>query len=281
MNATTSVKQPAVFVAHGGGPLPLLGHPGHAGLTKWLQRYSASLHAQPKAILVISAHWEEANPTLTSGTAPELIYDYYGFPPESYQIKYPAPGSANLAQRAAGLLREAGFAPKLDAKRGFDHGTFVPLKLAFPAADIPVVQLSMLSSLNPQEHMRMGQAISALRDEGVLLFGSGMSFHNMRGFARGGGVSAALAASKARNWHNCCEFDTYLHDALTNSQHSAAQRQGLMEHWEEAPSARECHPREEHLLPLHVIAGAANGPGRVVFDDELMGIKVSSFQFDG
>ncbi|CAL8467387.1 g6924 [Coccomyxa elongata] len=274
MNGVSALRQPAVFVAHGGGPLPLLGHPGHANLTRWLQNFSSTLHAKPKAILVVSAHWEEPTPSLTANRAPELIYDYYNFPPESYKITYPAPGSPDLAERAAGLLRSAGFAPRLDSARGFDHGTFVPLKLAFPAANIPVVQLSLLSSLSAQEHWRMGQAISPLRDEGVLLFGSGMSFHNMRGFTRGsGGVSAALAASQ--------EFDTFLQDALTNPEHSAAQRQSLLEQWEKGPSARECHPREEHLLPLMVVAGAADGAaGRVVFDDELMGVKVSSFQFD-
>ncbi|CAL5222345.1 g4696 [Coccomyxa viridis] len=268
-----ALKQPAVFVAHGGGPSPLLSDPSHQGLTSWLQHFPSLLKSDPKAIMVISAHWEERQPTLTSGAAPPLIYDYYGFPPEAYKITYPAPGYPELAEYAADLLRKAGFHPALTDTRGFDHGTFVPLKLAFPAATIPVLQLSLLASMDAKEHIRMGQAVGPLRDEGVLLFGSGLSYHSMPGFSRNGGISHASAASK--------EFDGFLQDVVANPEFSPDQRLQLLEDWEKGPSARECQPREDHLLPLHVIAGAAGGEaGRITYDEELMGVKVSSFQFD-
>jgi aromatic ring-opening dioxygenase catalytic subunit (LigB family) len=177
-------RLPTLFAAHGGGPLPVLGDASHAGLTRWLRQWPAAAlpTTKPSALLVISAHWEEAQPTVTSSPHPSLIYDYSGFPPAAYQLKYPAPGSPRLAQRVAALLAAAGMPCKTDAARGLDHGTFIPLMLSFPEASIPVVQLSLMTSLDPEEHVRLGEALAPLRDDGVLIFASGLSFHNMGAF---------------------------------------------------------------------------------------------------
>ncbi len=239
-----------VFLSHGGGPLPLLGDPGHAPLVQALQDMAARL-PRPKAILVISAHWEEARPTLTAAAAPELLYDYYGFPPESYAIRYPCPGAPALAQQLHSVLQGADLAPALDPQRGLDHGVFVPLKILYPQADIPCLQLSLLRSLDPAAHLQMGQALrnADLRD--VLVIGSGFSFHNMRAF-----FSPDTPETRAMN----LAFEAWLQDTCGNPALSPAQRRNRLLHWEQAPHARYCHPREEHLLPLLVCQGLAEGP---------------------
>ena len=146
-----------LFIPHGGGPLPLLGDPGHAALVKFLQQAGQNM-PRPDAIVVISAHWEQPVATLTSHPAPSIIYDYGGFPEESYAIEYPAPGEPALAQQIAELLQQHHIAHQLDARRGFDHGLFVPLKLMYPAADIPCLQLSLLASLDAAAHIELGRA---------------------------------------------------------------------------------------------------------------------------
>lgn len=250
--------------------MPLLGDNSHKNLIKWLSSAASSLPT-PKAILTVSAHWEEKVATVTSGSQPSLLYDYYGFPEEAYKIKYDARGSLKVAQRVANLLQSAGLSCNLDSKRGWDHGVFVPLKLLYPAADIPVIVLSMLNSLSAEEHMKLGEALAPLRDEGVLILGSGLSYHNMQGFRlKGRGTQDATSASK--------EFDAYIQDAMLNPEHSVAQRRQLLVDWEQGPSARACHPREEHLLPLMVAAGAANfEQAAAPFDEEMMSVKVSGF----
>ncbi len=239
-----------VFLSHGGGPLPLLGDPGHAPLVQALQDMASRL-PRPKAILVISAHWEEAAPTLTAAAAPELLYDYYGFPPESYAIRYPCPGAPALAQHLHAVLQGADLAPALNTQRGLDHGVFVPLKILYPQADIPCLQLSLLRSLDPLTHLRMGQALrnADLRD--VLVIGSGFSFHNMRAF-----FSPDTPETRAMN----LAFEAWRQDTCGNPALSPAQRRDRLKHWEQAPHARYCHPREEHLLPLHVCQALAEGP---------------------
>jgi 4,5-DOPA dioxygenase extradiol len=261
---------PVLFLPHGGGPLPLLGDPSHTALTRFMQEIPARL-GRPRAILVISAHWECPRPAVTAAPAPALIYDYYGFPPESYQLRYPAPGDPHLAARVAALLGEAGIAAEGDPERGFDHGLFVPLLLMYPQADIPCVQLSLLSSLSPEQHLRLGEALQPLREEGVLILGSGLSFHNLRAF-----FSTPTAAQVA----DSLAFDQWLRDTLTSEALSPAQRRRRLLDWQQAPAARFCHPREEHLLPLHVCAGAAaasNQSPAVVFNDRLMGMWTSGF----
>jgi aromatic ring-opening dioxygenase catalytic subunit (LigB family) len=261
---------PTWFVPHGGGPCFFMEwNPPHAWnrMGDFLKGLASTLPQRPKAILMVSAHWLESSFDVTSGAAPELIYDYYGFPPHTYLLKYPAPGEPQLAARIAALLGQAGLPSKVNPSRGFDHGMFIPLMLMFPDADIPVVQLSLNSNLDPQIHLQLGQALTTLRDEGVLIVGSGMSFHNMRGYGdpRFGPISD--------------EFDGWLTDAV---QAEPEQRHQALIDWAQAPSARMSHPprAEEHLLPLMVVAGAASADkGQRVFSDRVMETTLSAFSF--
>jgi len=212
---------------------------------------------------VVSGHWEAPAFTVGSSPRPPLIFDYYGFPEETYRLTFDAPGSPALAARVAELLAEAGLPAAADAERGYDHGVFAPLKLALPAADIPVVQLSLRAGLDPAEHLAAGRALAPLRDEGVLIVGSGMSWHNMRGFS-----PAFTARSEA--------FDAWLSEAVGDP----TGRDDALRRWAHAPYGRDAHPREEHLAPLFVAAGAAAGePGRQAFRDVVMDVAVSGFMF--
>ena len=256
---------PVLYIPHGGGPLPLLGEPSHQALATFLGGVGGQLPV-PKVILVVSAHWEMPMPSITAGAQPELIYDYYGFPEESYSIAYPAPGEPVLAQQIHGLLQQGGFKPSLTDRRGFDHGLFVPLKLMYPAADIPCLQLSLLQGLNPARHIQLGQAVAALRQQGVLVLGSGMSFHNMRAF---------YDRSDSPQGRDAAAFEHWLVETCCDPGLDAAQRRNRLEHWEQAPGARYCHPREEHLIPLHVCYGAAGeAAAKVVFRDQVLGKSV-------
>jgi len=251
---------PALYIPHGGGPMPLLGEPSHQRLVDFLRQIPASLPT-PEAIVVISAHWEEEQPTVTGGDRPDLIYDYSGFPQESYSIQYPAPGAPDLANRLHGLLAAAGLRPQADARRGFDHGLFVPLALMHPRADIPCIQLSLLNSLDPAAHLAMGKALAPLRRERVLIVGSGFSFHNMRAFFGPAGEP------DQRNQ----DFQQWLIETCTAPDLTPDQRERRLADWENAPHARYCHPREEHLLPLHVCWGMAQTRAQLVFDDQVLG----------
>ena len=266
----SGTRMPTWFVPHGGGPCFFMDwNPPHAWdrMADFLKGLAATLPQQPKAIVMVSAHWQESSFDVTSGAQPELIYDYYGFPPHTYELKYPAPGEPQLAARIAALLGQAGLPSKVNPSRGFDHGMFIPLMLMFPKADIPVVQLSLHSNLDPQLHLQLGQALTTLRDEGVLIVGSGMSFHNMRGYGdpRFGPISD--------------EFDHWLTDAV---QAEPEQRSQALIGWAQAPSARQSHPprAEEHLLPLMVVAGAASADkGERVFSDRVMETTLSAYSF--
>jgi aromatic ring-opening dioxygenase catalytic subunit (LigB family) len=232
----------------------------------WLRRLGPSGVTRPRAIVVVSAHWETPVVAVTSSSAPPLIFDYYGFPPHTYELSYPAPGDPALAAALCSRLVEAGIDAVEDPARGFDHGVFIPFKLIYPDADIPIVQLSLHASLDPAMHLAIGRALAPLRDEGVLIVGSGMSYHNMSGFMRGDGE---IAASD--------RFDRWLQDVCVQS--GDARAKALAE-WVSAPAARDVHPREEHLLPLMVAAGAApDDPGRCEFTDRVMGATVSAFAF--
>jgi aromatic ring-opening dioxygenase catalytic subunit (LigB family) len=237
-----------------------MGDPGHQTMVDFLTRVTRDI-PRPSAILVISAHWEELAPTVTSGANPALIYDYYGFPEESYHIQYPAPGQPELAKEVARLLGEKQIECRLDGERGFDHGMFVPLKLMYPRADIPVVQLSLVEGLNTRLHLSIGKAIAALRRQNVLILGSGFSFHNLRAFFSARADALDPGNEAFQNW----VVQTHTDPAL-----SLEQRDDEMINWEKAPSARYCHPREEHLFPMHVCAAAAGGPARVAFDDRIL-----------
>lgn len=255
----------ALFLSHGGGPLPLLGDAGHQEMVECLQSIAAQ-QPRPSAIVLISAHWEAEVATITSGRSPGLIDDYYGFPEESYAIQYPCPGEPQLAERIHALLDQAGIASRLDAERGFDHGLFVPLKLMYPKADIPCVQLSLLASLDPAEHLAIGQALASLGDERLLVIGSGFSFHNLSAFFR-----PETPESAAMN----TAFEQWLSETCTSPDLDEAERSRQLTHWADAPSARFCHPREEHLLPLHVCYGRAASRCSEAFELRILG-KASS-----
>jgi len=265
------VPLPSLYIPHGGGPCFFMEWtmgPADtwARMDAWLRRLGPAGAARPRAIVVISAHWEAPVVTVTSGTAPALIYDYYGFPPYTYALRYPAPGDPVLAADLCSRLQSAGIEAAADPDRGFDHGVFIPFKLIYPDADIPIVQLSLHESLDPDLHVRIGRALAPLRDDRVLIVGSGMSYHNMNGFMRENGE---IPASD--------RFDQWLRDVC--AQTGAARTNALID-WLAAPAARDVHPREEHLLPLMVAAGAgADEPGRCDFTDRVMGATVSAFAF--
>lgn len=261
-----STLSPVLFIPHGGGPLPLLGDPSHQQLVDFLQGIPARIPT-PTAICVISAHWEESIATITSGATPSLIYDYYGFPDAAYAIKYPVLGSPNLANRVFTALQQNGITARLDEQRGLDHGLFVPLKLMFPDAGISCVQLSLLNNLDSAAHIAIGKALRPLRQDNVLFIGSGFSFHNMGAFFNGNqGVDEKNAA-----------FQAWLIDTCTNPTFSFAERASRLINWERAPDSRYCHPREEHLLPLHVCAGLSDEAAELIFDGKVLGKRACAF----
>ncbi len=264
------IKQ-VFFIPHGGGPLPIMGHDSHSGMIDLLRRMEGQV-AGSRAIVVITAHWENEFVQLSGATQPPLLFDYYNFPPETYEYEYPAPGAPDLAQEARALLTAAGMESHVNCERGFDHGTFVPMMLIRPQADIPILQLSLLASLDPASHIALGEALSPLLEQGVLFIGSGLSFHNL----------GAMLGSQPISGSEDEEFDTWLNDTLVGSNISDAQRVEKLTRWSEAPGARYCHPREEHLLPLHVCFGAASAAGLVgetIFRERLMGFMTSGFRW--
>ena len=271
--ADTATRMPAQFIPHGAGPCFFMDwNPADAWdkTAAFLRSIPGSLPATPKAIVLVTAHWLAPQPTLTGAARPGMLFDYYGFPPHTYELSYPAPGAPALAERVRGLLADAGIAATVDTQRGYDHGTFIPLKVAFPHADVPVLQVSLLGSLDAQAHIDYGRALAPLRDEGVLIIGSGMSYHNMRGY--GDPRSTPVSA----------DFDRWLTDTVALP---AAERNARLAQWDTAsgPAGRLSHPprAEEHLLPLHVVAGAAgDSVGRKVFTDQVLATTISAFRFD-
>lgn len=268
--ASSRERLPVVYLPHGGGPWPFvdLGFGDKAGehaLAEYLRSVRALPKTPPKALLIISAHWEEAVPTVMTSERPPMLYDYYGFPPESYEITWPAPGHPALAARVRELLGAAGFQTATDASRGYDHGAFVPLKLTYPDADVPAVQLSLKAGLDPAEHLAMGRALAPLREEGVFIIGSGMTFHNLRAFRDPRAIPVAET------------FDAWLRETATLPRE---ERDARLTRWESAPAARLAHPREEHLLPLMVIAGAAGEDrGTTAYNGTFMGLRLSGYHF--
>jgi len=221
--------------------------------------------------LIISGHWQADVVSVHSNKSPGLLYDYQGFPPHTYEITYPAPGDTALSARVSQLLNAGGIETAIESERGWDHGVFVPLKVAFPEAQIPVVQLSLHASMDPAMHIAIGEALQSLRDEGVLIVGSGNSFHNMRAYAQAmrNGAKGPVAGQ---------DFDNWLSEAVCNP--NPLQRNQMLLQWADAPGARNSHPQEEHLLPLHVAAGAAGSDsGKKTLEDFVMGAVISAFQF--
>ena len=262
-------RLPTLYIPHGGGPCFFMDwNPPHTWdrMAAWLRGLAADIGARPRAVLVISAHWEEPRVSVNVQAAPPLLFDYYGFPPHTYALRYPAPGDPELAARVQALLAAGGVPSRAETERGLDHGVFVPFMLIYPQADVPIVQLSLHASLDAAAHLALGALLAPLREEGVLIVGSGMSYHNMRGLM--GGADPGPDSER---------FDAWLAAACTAA---PSERTRLLSHWEQAPAARACHPREEHLLPLMVAAGAGgDDSGRRVFRDRVMGATVSAFAF--
>ena len=267
-------RLPTLYIPHGGGPCFFMEVPPGLPPDLWdrmaayLRGLDGSLGVRPRAVLVISGHWEMEHPTVNTGTQPSLLFDYYGFPAHTYQLKYPAPGSPAVAARVKELLAQAGIVATEDAKRGLDHGVFVPFKLIYPDADVPIVQMSLNRNLDATTHLEIGRALIPLREEGVLIIGSGMSYHNLRDFYTS--EPRAIAAAE--------QFDSWLNAAVTAPDRDT--REGRLSGWMTAPGARGCHPRPEHLIPLMIAAGAAGSDvARRTFHDRLLGKPVAGFQF--
>lgn len=272
MREMTTTSLPTFFISHGGGPWPWM----RQEMSGQYDRLAAALGempqqtgATPRAILMVSAHWEQPEFTVMAHPNPPMIYDYGGFPDYTYHIQYPAPGAPQVAQRVCALLEAASFPARVDSDRGFDHGLYAPMAVMYPNADMPVLQLSLKHGLDPSEHLAVGRALAPLRNEGILIVGSGLSYHNLRMFG-----PTAKEPSAA--------FDDWLHRSLTARDFN--QRNAALIAWETAPAARQAHPREEHLLPLMVAVGAAEQDiaTRVYYEQDFFGgITVSSYKFGG
>lgn len=264
----TSYRLPTFFLSHGGGPWPYMTgemRQRFARLEASLREFPRRLGAQPRAILVVSGHWEERDFAVMASPAPGMVYDFGGFPDYLYQIRYPAPGSPELARQVHRLILQAGLSTHLDPARGFDHGTYSLLSVPYPEADVPVIQVAIQSDYDPESHLRLGRALGPLRDEGVLIIGSGMSYHNFH---------------PRDPEQESAQFDSWLEETLVKS--GPKERSGRLLKWDRAPSARAAHPREDHLIPLMVAVGAAEQePAQVVYREAgFFGrIAVSSYQF--
>jgi aromatic ring-opening dioxygenase catalytic subunit (LigB family) len=260
---------PTYFISHGGGPWYWVQEMKavYRHLEQSLQQMPREINVTPKAILAVSGHWEETDFTVMTSPNPSMLYDYSGFPEHTYSVKYGAPGSPEIATRVQVLMKSAGFDTRTDGSRGFDHGVFVPLAAAYPDANVPVLQLSIRKDYDPETHLAAGRALAPLRKEGVLIIGSGLSYHNLREF----GPQAAVPSR---------EFDAWLTETVCKS--SSEERNEKLRGWSLAPSARLAHPREDHLIPLMVAAGAAEEEKgvRVYHEDSFIGgLAVSSYRF--
>jgi len=256
-----------LYLSHGGGPLPLLGDEGHTEMVRTLKEIANNIN-KPSAIIVVSAHWEEQQPTIRFGKNPSLIYDYYGFPKESYSIDYPCPGEPELAEQVFQSLSTTGLKPEKDFNRGFDHGLFVPLTIMYPKADIPCIQLSIMNNLDPADHLSIGQALHNIHYNNLLIIGSGFSFHNLRAF-----FTIPSAEPDIRN----IEFEEWLLDTMTNQTLDEKSRTNHLLDWANAPHARYCHPREDHLIPLHVCYGAAQENCKYSYELNMLNKKSSMY----
>ena len=259
-------KAQIVYFSHGGGPLPILGDPSHKAMVEFMRQLPSRLK-KPDAILVISAHWEENIATLLGAQTPSMFYDYYGFPDEAYEIIYPAPGCPDLANRIIGLFDRHNIQSRIDSQRGFDHGLFIPLKMMYPQAEIPSLQLSLVRGLDPAVHIALGNALRELMSDNILVIGSGFSFHNMNEFSMQGTNTPDSANDAFQNWLI----------AVCTGPIPQSEREQLLTEWQKVPSAHYCHPREEHLLPLHVCLGMADKPAAVIFDDYILGKRALAF----
>jgi len=267
-------RMPTIFIPHGGGPCFFMEwNPSDTWnrQAEYLRGIPKAIGQKPKAILIISGHWEERVVTVQTNPTPPLYFDYHGFPPHTYELTYPAPGDTNLSERVLGLLSAVGIEANTNSKRGYDHGVFIPLKVAFPDADIPIVQLSLRADLDPAAHIAIGEALLPLRDEEVLIIGSGNTYHNMGKMMRAmRGPSSGVIEGQ--------DFDNWLSNAVCDPNPDI--RNQKLANWADAPGGKDAHPREEHLLPLHVVAGAAGTDrGVKTLEDHVLGGIESAYQF--
>jgi aromatic ring-opening dioxygenase catalytic subunit (LigB family) len=263
-------KQPSIFISHGGGPCfwiempPPMGPNAFDGLRDYLAGLVATLPERPRAFLIISGHWEAPAFTVSANPSPGMLFDYYGFPPHTYELSYPAKGDADLAGQVSQMLKKAGITHQIDDTRGFDHGVFVPMLIADPQAEIPVVMMSIREDFDPAAHIALGEALAPLRDQGVVIIGSGNSYHNLSSFRDGEGRNSQI-------------FDKWLRDAVTQSDYSA--RKASLMDWETAPMARDAQPREDHLIPLMAVVGAGGQDEAITdFSDNMGGKAISGFR---
>ena len=266
---SSNKKASILYIPHGGGPLPLLSEKGYENMNPFLRRFSSTI-PEPEAIVVISAHWEEPVVSITAHKNPPMLYDYSGFPSEAYEFKYPAPGRPRLASRIQTMLETAGIEARLDYERGYDHGLFIPLMLMYPAAKIPCIQISLSNSLDAEFHISLGRALAPLKNENLLVLGSGFSFHNMQALMS---KQDDLVDEKNR------QFEDWLAQTCSDNELELSERDQRLIDWDRAPHARYCHPREEHLLPLQVCFGIARASATVVFQDTVNGFITSAYQW--
>ena len=268
-NENSNRKGQIVYFSHGGGPLPILGDSSHDKMNEFMENLPNKIN-RPDAIIVISAHWEEDVVTIQSGSQPDIKYDYYGFPDAAYDIKYPCKGNRDLALKISGLLRDNAIECNLDDRRPYDHGAYIPLKMMYPKADIPVLEISLNHNLDPLTHLNIGKALKPLLKENILIIGSGFSFHNMKAFDFNG--------KNIQNEKNDA-FQNKLVDLCCDQKY----KEEIWKHfidWENFPSARYCHPREEHLLPLLVCIGLSEETGTNIFDDYILGKRAIAFLWE-
>lgn len=271
MNSTE--KLPVFYIPHGGGPWHVMedymGDPeGYGMLKNYLEKLGKEYREKIDSLLIVSAHWEEPLPTIHFGGKPSMFYDYYGFPDFTYRLRWPAPGNPELAAYIEQIMKQAGFQTERETERGYDHGTFVPMMIAFPEAKIPTAQLSLVKGLDPALHIALGKALEPLRSQKVLIICSGMSYHNLH----------ALMTGSKYVGEDSKHFDEWLTASIESG--NAEQRNEKLINWLKAPAARESHPRSEHLVPLFVAAGAAgNDMGYRDYSGILLRASISAFKF--
>ncbi|XP_021836122.2 extradiol ring-cleavage dioxygenase [Spinacia oleracea] len=267
MSAETIINE-TFYISHGSPTLSIdESLPARHFLKSWREKI---FDLKPKAILIISGHWETHEPTVNAVDRCDTIYDFYGFPAPMYKLKYPAPGAPELAKRVQNLLTTSGIKRvHIDKKRGLDHGAWVPLMLMYPNAEIPVCQLSIQMNKDATYHYNMGRALAPLKEEGVLIIGSGSATHNLRD------LKWSATDQEVVPWAG--EFDKWLEQALINGRH-----EDVNNFLKKAPHARKAHPTPDHFYPLHVTLGASgeNTKGELIHRSWSLGtLSYASYKF--
>ena len=271
-------RLPVFFIPHGGGPWPFMHGPEGIlpdndpwkELQNYMQGFDAALGRRPKAVLVISAHWADTEAlTVSTAKQPGMYFDYYGFPPHTYALNYPAHGAPDIAEHVRGVLADSGIETNADAERGYDHGVFIPFMMMYPKADVPIVMMSLDPAMTAERHFTIGKALERLRDEDILIVASGLSYHNMRMFYRRDPAHIEQAN----------RFDAWLKDALETP--DTEKRLAQLAAWKDNPDALASHvPDHDHLIPVFVAAGAAGSDaGKLAFHGNFLGKHYSAYRF--